>query len=172
MEFNIDRTIEILSATPVVIDAMLGGLSPEWIGTGTANDWGPLEIVGHLVHWEEADWIPRARIILDHGSVRPFEPLDRLAQFEDAAAKALPELISRYTVLRRENLAILRSWDLGEDQLDLPGSHPDLGVVTLRQLLATWAVHDLTHIRQLVTAVAKKYDAAVGPWREYLSILK
>ena len=171
MEFGIDRTLEILSATPGVLESLLSGLSDDWTETGTADSWGPPEILGHLIHCEQADWIPRARIILDQGPDRKFEPLDRLAQFS-AAARPLSELISEFASVRAGNVATLRSWGLSGEQLDLQGVHPEFGEVTLRQLLSTWAVHDLTHIRQIATVLAKKYDSAVGPWREYLSILK
>lgn len=172
MDFSIARTSEVLSATPAVVEILLNGLSDEWLGPATPEAWGPYEIVGHLVHCERADWMVRARIILDRGEVRPFEPLDRLAHFKNSDSQTLADLLSQFARLRHENLDELRSWNLTDAQLDLLGTHPEFGAVTLRQLLATWAVHDLTHIRQLVTVLAQKYDQAVGPWREYLSILK
>lgn len=171
MEFTLERTIEVLSATPTVINSLLGDLSPEWITAGTTESWGPVEIIGHLIHCEEADWMPRARLILEHGESKPFEPLDRFAQFANDG-KAVDELIVAFTAARRENLEVLQKMGLSDRVLDTAGTHPDLGRVTLRQLLATWAVHDLTHIRQLATVIAKRYDQQVGPWKEYLSILK
>ncbi|MEP6944475.1 MAG: DinB family protein [Acidobacteriota bacterium] len=171
MEFSIPKTLEVLSATTLAVEALLGGLSGEWVGPGTPEAWGAFEIVGHLIHCEQADWMVRARIILDHGDARTFEPLDRLAQFEHSTDEPLAALLSQFTRLRNENLEMLRSWNLTDEKLDLIGMHPELGVVTLRQLLAAWAVHDLTHIRQLATVVAKNYASAVGPFREYLSIL-
>ena len=172
MQFSIDRTLELLSATPNVISGLLSGLSDEWIEGGTRVNWGPAEIVGHLIHCDKADWIPRAKIILKHGESEPFEPLDRHAQFLSAASPSLKELLSQFADIRRQKLEELRSLDLSDEHLDLNGTHPEFGRVTLRQLLATWAVHDLTHIRQISTVLATKYAGAVGPWREYLSILR
>ena len=132
----------------------------------------PFDIVGHLIHGEETDWIPRARIILEHGDKQTFVPFDRFAQFENSKGKSLTQLLDEFAKLRAENLDTLRSWSLTDAQLDLEGMHPELGRVTLRQLLATWVVHDLNHVRQIVTAMAKRYEGEVGVWKEYLSILK
>lgn len=128
-------------------------------------------MVGHLVHGEETDWVPRARIILEHGEDRPFEPFDRFAQLTRFAGRSLDELLDRFAGLRRENLETVRSWRLTEEQLALAGRHPELGRVTLRHLLATWAVHDLNHLAQIARVMAKRYGEDVGPWRAYLSIL-
>ena len=133
--------------------------------------WAAFDVVGHLIHGEETDWIPRARIILEQGEDRTFVPFDRFAQFEKSKGKSLSDLLEEFAQLREDNLDRLRTLDLTEEQLDLEGIHPELGRVTLRQLLATWVVHDLNHVRQIVTEMAKRYDAEVGPWREYLSIL-
>ena len=172
MEFDLRRTVEILSATPAAVRAMVGRLSSDWTSSADRDDWGPFDIVGHLVHGEITDWIPRARIILDQGDDTRFEPFDRFAQFENSKGKTLQMLLTEFELLRRENLRILMGWKLTEDQLELEGTHPEFGKVTLRQLLATWAVHDLTSIRQIATSMAKRYETAVGPWKEYLSILK
>ena len=179
MNFDIARSIEVLSATPPTVNALLGNLSEAWTG-GPGSDpnsqnpnqvWDPYDVVGHLIHGEETDWIPRARIILAQGEDKTFVPFDRFAQFENSKGKSLRQMLDEFARLRTESLDTLRSWNLADEQLDLEGDHPELGRVTLRQLLATWVVHDLTHIRQIVTVMAKRYEEEVGVWKEYLSIL-
>lgn len=173
MKFQVEQAVEILSRTPVVLDSLLENLSDEWINKEeNRENWGPFDIVGHFIHGEETDWIPRAEIILAQGENPIFEPFDRFAQFEKSQGKTLGELLAAFARLRRESLETLRSWNLTDEQLNLKGIHPELGKVTLRQLLATWVVHDLTHIRQIVTVLAKEYSENVGAWKEYLSILK
>lgn len=173
MNFSHSQSIRILERTPEVVRAMLGGLSGEMAeSSGRTDDWAPFDVLGHLVHGEIADWIPRARIILEQGENRTFEPFDRIAQFERSRGKNLADLLDEFESLRRANIETLRGWRLTEEQLDLGGIHPELGPASLRQLIATWAVHDLNHIRQIATAMARRYDSAVGPWRAYLSILK
>ncbi|MEZ5425259.1 MAG: DinB family protein [Pyrinomonadaceae bacterium] len=173
MEFELEKSIEILKRTPETVRSLLEDLSREWIFNPDARqDWGPFDIVGHFIHGEETDWILRARIILAQGENLEFEPFDRFAQFELSKGKTLSQLLDQFADLRKRNIETLRSWDLKEDQLKLKGIHPELGEVTLQELLATWVVHDLTHIRQIVTVLAGKYEGHVGPWREYLSILK
>ena len=172
MEFEMEHAIEVLSSTPLTLQALLGSLSNEWIVSGEESDWQPYDVVGHLIHGEETDWIPRARMILEQGENRTFIPFDRLAQFEKSGGKSLADLLEEFAQLREDNVARLRNWNLTDEQLDLEGMHPELGRVTLRELLATWVVHDLNHIRQIVTAMAKRYEGEVGPWKEYLSILK
>ena len=173
MSFDLERSIEVLTATPNVVRSLLGDLSPEWTEASTeTGSWSAFDVVGHLIHGEETDWIPRARIILDQGDNRTFVPFDRFAQFENSKGKSLDELLDEFASLRSQNLDTLRGWDLTDENLDLEGIHPELGRVTLRQLLATWVVHDLNHIRQIVTAIAGQYSDDVGVWKEYLSILK
>jgi len=173
MQFEVSRAIEVLSATPSTLRALLGNLSGDWTSSDKEEDrWESFDVVGHLIHGEETDWIPRARIILDQGENRTFVPFDRFAQFEKSKGKSLAELLDEFERLRWDNIDELHSWDLTDAQLDLEGMHPELGQVTLRQLLATWVVHDLNHVRQIATSMAKKYDGEVGVWREYLSILK
>ena len=128
-------------------------------------------MVGHLIHGEETDWVPRARLILEHGEERPFEPFDRFAQLTRFAGWSLDPLLDRFAELRQANLTIVSGWQLTDAQLALPGRHPELGSVTLRQLLATWAVHDLNHIAQIARVMARRYTQEVGVWRTYLSIL-
>jgi len=171
MNFEIDKAIEVLERTPRVVRAMLDRLSDEWTSGGTETDWAPFDIVGHLIHGESTDWIPRAKIILDQGGNVTFVPFDRLAQFDHSKGKTLAVLLDEFDEARRESLKTLRSWNLTDGQLKLKGMHPELGEVNLSQLLSTWVVHDLTHIRQISTFMANKYSEAVGPWTEYLSIL-
>jgi hypothetical protein len=172
MKFQIEQAVEILRRTPEVLNALLGNLSDDWTKTEDAENWSPFDVVGHLIHGEETDWIPRAEIILAQGENPAFTPFDRFAQFEKSKGKTLRELIETFADLRRKNLETLKSWNLNGEHLKLKGIHPELGEVNLQQLLATWVVHDLTHIRQISTALAKKYSENVGAWREYLSILK
>jgi len=172
LEFNIERAAEILERTPKAVRSMLTGLSEDWTTGGTQDNWAPYDIVGHLIHGELTDWIPRARIILEQGENRTFVPFDRLAQFELSKGKSLSELLDDFEVNRDESLDTLRSWNLTEEQLTLKGIHPEFGDVSLSELIASWVAHDLTHIRQITQVMAKKYTDAVGPWREYLSILE
>ena len=173
MKFQVEHAIEILSNTPLVLQTLLGNLSDEWItNTENSEDWSPFDVIGHYIHGEETDWIPRAEIILKQGENLSFEAFDRFAQFEKSKDKTLGELLETFAKLRKENIEILKSWNLSREQLNLKGIHPELGLVNLEQLLSTWVVHDLTHIRQISTVLAKKYAENVGVWKEYLSILK
>ena len=172
MSFDLDQTLDLLGRTPGVLDRLLRGTHPAWHAINEGPDtWSAYDVVGHLIHGEETDWVPRARIILEHGSSRAFEPFDRFAQFRRFAGWSLDQLLERFAGLRRDNLAIVSSWRLTEAQLDLPGRHPELGEVNLRQLLATWAVHDLNHLSQVARVMAKRYTDDVGVWKAYLSIL-
>jgi hypothetical protein len=172
MSFDFAQTLDILERTPEVLDTLLRGSSSSWHsvneGEGT---WSAYDVIGHLIHGEETDWVPRARIILAKGESRPFEPFDRVAQFTRHDGWSLEQLLDRFAELRLANLEIVSGWRLTEAQLDLTGRHPELGRVDLRQLLATWAAHDLDHLAQIVRVMAKRYTAEVGPWRAYLSIL-
>jgi len=173
MKFQVEQAVEILSNTPFVLKSLLGNLSNDWTeNISSSEDWSPFDIVGHYIHGEETDWIPRAEIILRQGENTTFEPFDRFAQFERSKGKTLGELLDEFAELRRKSLETLRSWNLTDEQLQLKGMHPELGLVDLEKLLSTWVVHDLTHIRQIVTFLAKKYGENVGVWKEYLSILK
>ena len=173
MDFQLSKAIEILSQTPKTVKSLLGNLSDEWIfASDDENSWSPFDVIGHYIHGEETDWIPRAEIILAQGENLTFEPFDRFAQLEKSKGKPLNDLLETFTDLRQKNLEILKSWNLTDAQLKLKGIHPELGEVTLEQLLATWVVHDLTHIRQIVTVIAKQYAENVGAWKEYLSILQ
>ncbi len=173
MKFQVEQAVEILSNTPLVLKSLLGNLSIEWTEKVVdSEDWGPFDIVGHYIHGEETDWIPRAEIILKQGDNLTFEPFDRFAQFESSKDKTLCELLETFAKRRQKNLEILKSWNLTDEQLRLKGIHPELGEVNLEQLISTWVAHDLTHIRQIVTVLAKKYTENVGVWKEYLSILQ
>jgi hypothetical protein len=172
MEFNLTDGLAVLERTPNTLRAMLAGQGPQWIdGTEGPDTWSPYIIVGHLVHGERTDWIPRAKIILAQGDDRRFTPFDRFAQLEESKGKSLGVLLDELSDLRSENLSILKGWNLTEDQLGLHGEHPELGTVTLRQLLATWVGHDLGHIAQAARVMAKQYRDAVGPWRAYLPVM-
>jgi len=152
---------------------MLSGLSPAWIDATEGGDsWSPYTIVGHLLHGERTDWIPRARIILAQGDTRRFTPYDRFAQFHESQGRSLVELLDELERLRAENVATLTGWSLSESQLELVGEHPEFGAVTLRQLLATWVAHDLGHVAQVARVMAKQYREAIGPWRAYLPIME
>jgi len=172
VSFNLPESLDILSRTPAVLDRLLRGTSESWHSLNEGPDtWSAFDVVGHLIHGEETDWVPRARIILEHGEGRPFEPFDRFAQFGRFAGWSLEQRLERFTELRRANLEVVNEWQLTEEQLALPGRHPELGAVNLRQLLATWAVHDLNHIAQIARVMAKRYTAEVGVWRAYLAVL-
>lgn len=169
--FDLSSAIAVLERTPATLTTWLDGLPPAWLAaTEGPGTWSPYDVVGHLIHGERTDWMPRARHILARAS-GPFERFDRGAQFRDSAGKTLAELLATFAALRRANLEELRGWDLGPDQLALPGLHPELGAVTLSQLLACWVVHDLDHVTQIARTMAKAYGEAVGPWTAYLSVL-
>lgn len=173
MKFQLEQAVEILSQTPETVKSLLENLSEDWTKSdGDSENWSAFDVVGHFIHGEETDWIPRAQIILAQDENSTFVPFDRFAQFEKSEGKTLKELLKTFAELRKENLKILRAWNLSAEHLKLKGIHSELGEVTLEQLLATWVVHDLNHIRQIVTILAKKYSANVGRWKEYLSILQ
>ena len=170
--FDLPTGVAVLERTPRVLRTLLDGLSPAWTDATEGPDtWSPYVVVGHLIHGERADWIPRARVILAQGASRRFEPFDRFAQFRESEGKSLAELLDEFERLRAENLATLAGWRLTDAQLALEGEHPEFGPVTLRQLLATWVAHDLGHVAQIARVMAKQYREAVGPWRAYLSIM-
>ena len=172
MQFDLHKSIEILEKTPLVIEAMLGGLSDEWTNNNEGPDtWSPYDIVGHLIHGEKIDWVPRVEIILSDNTVKTFEPFNRFAQFEVSKGKSLDKLLVEFKELRKYNVELLKSKELTLDNLQQQGIHPSFGQVTLRQLLSTWVVHDLNHIAQIARVMAKQYKKEVGPWKEYLKII-
>ncbi|HEY6802028.1 MAG TPA: DinB family protein [Pyrinomonadaceae bacterium] len=163
--------VAVLERTPATVSALLLGLPDKWISvTEGENTWSPYDVVGHLIHGERTDWMVRVRHILS-GKTQPFESFDRTAQFRDSEGKNLSELLATFAELRRENVAALIAFNLTGSDLDQTGNHPELGEVTLGQLLATWVVHDLDHVAQIARTMAKAYAKEVGPWQAYLSIL-
>ncbi len=176
-EFSLPEATAILSRTPAALDALLRGLpdacvlSNEGTNAEGKETWSAFDIVGHLIVGERTDWMPRSRIILENGEARPFDPFDRFAQEKESQGKSLPQLLDEFARLRSENLAALRAMNLQPDDLARTGRHPALGVVTLSELLATWAVHDLTHLHQLSRVMAHQYRDVVGPWSAYLGVL-
>jgi hypothetical protein len=172
MHFDLADGTAVLERTPGALRAMLAGLPDAWIrATEGPGTWSPYDVVGHLVHGERTDWIPRARIILAQGHDRRFAPFDRVAMLRQGEERSLADLLDEFDRLRAENLAALASWRLTEEQLELEGVHPEFGTVTLRQLLATWVAHDLGHLVQVARVMARQYRAAVGPWRAYLGVM-
>lgn len=172
IKFDVNDANAVLSATPRTLRAWLGDLPVEWTASnGDHNEWEPFDIVGHLIHADETDWIPRARVILAEGKDLRFPPFDRFGQFEKISGKTLNILLDEFAVVRMGCLDELLSWKLTPEKLELTGIHPEFGEVSLAQLLSTWVAHDLTHIRQIATAMARRYEEAVGPWKAYLSIL-
>jgi DinB superfamily len=172
MEFELQQTISLLSCTPSALKALLRDLPQTWtLGKEGGKTWSPFDIVGHLIHGERTDWMVRAGIILQHGESRPFDPFDRLAQTRESQGKSLAELLDEFARLRTENIEALRAMNLQPSDFDRRGRHPELGMVTLSQLLATWAVHDLTHLHQLSRVMAYQYRELVGPWSAYLGVL-
>lgn len=172
MTFTLAETLEVLERTPTALNHLLRGSSPAWHRANEgAETWSAFDVVGHLIHADETDWVPRAQIILEHGDRRPFEPFDRFAHLARFDTWSLDDLLDRFAEVRQTSVQTVRSWDLTDQELSLRGRHPELGAVTLRQLLATWTVHDLDHIGQIVRVMAKRYTDEVGPWRAYLSIL-
>ncbi|HEX9164606.1 MAG TPA: DinB family protein [Gemmatimonadales bacterium] len=172
MDFELTTGIAVLERTPPTLRAMLAGLPPAWTDAAEGPEtWSPYVILGHLIHGERTDWIPRARIILAQGPDRRFTPYDRYAQFHESRGKTLADLLDEFADLRAGNLATLAQWGLTDAQLGLEGEHPEFGPVTLRQLLATWVAHDLGHLAQVTRVMARQYREAVGPWRAYLPVM-
>ena len=172
-EFSLAEAIAVLSRTPPTLNALLRGLPSAWVRGNEGRDtWNAFDIVGHLICGERTDWMPRVRIILENGEARPFDPFDRFAQLKESQDKSLEQLLDDFAGLRRENLAALQALNLQHEDLSRRGRHPALGVVTLSELLATWAAHDLTHVHQLSRVMAHQYRDAVGPWSAYLGVLQ
>ena len=172
MDFRVDQAVELLSRTPATLRALLAGVSDEWTRSDEGPEtWSPWVTLGHLVHLEECNWIPRARMILEHGESRAFEPLDRFAQFERYRDLSVEALLDAFAEWRRRNLAALAGMGLTPATLARRGTHPDFGPVTLSQLLATWTAHDMNHVGQIVQTLAKQYREAIGPWRQFLPIV-
>lgn len=172
MEFDLNKSIEILERTPTVIETLLSDLSSSWIKNNEGKlTWSPYDILGHLIYGEKTDWMVRAKIILSKFDNKTFEPFDRFAQLREKQDKKIAELLDEFKELRKSNLKELRSLNLTTTDFELKGIHPELGEVTLGQLISTWVVHDLGHIAQISRVMAKQYKNMVGPWQAYLGIL-
>ena len=172
VRFHLELSIDVLRRTPVTLLGLLSDLDEAWTrATEGPETFSPFDVVGHLVDGEETDWIPRARIILARGPNPAFAPYDRFRHRARNAQRSLGSLLDEFAQLRAANLDVLRSWQLTEPDLDLPGAHPGLGGVTLRQLLAAWVVHDLGHVAQIARVMAKQYREEIGPWVPYLPVV-
>jgi len=173
MQHNLQDTISLLARTPAALNALLRDLSETWTLRNEGGEtWSAFDILGHLIHGERTDWMPRARMILQFGEAKTFEPFDRWGQERGSKGKSLAQLLDEFTRLRSENLAELRALNLRQEDLERRGKHPALGVVTLSELLATWAAHDLTHLHQISRVMAHQYREAVGPWTKFLGVLQ
>lgn len=173
MDHTLEDTIALLSRTPAAFDALLHDLPEIWTSRNeSADTWSAFDVIGHLIHGERTDWMPRVKVILQYGESRTFDPFDRLGQVRESRGKSLGQLLDEFARLRAENLGELRASNLQPVDLQRRGRHPALGSVTLSQLLATWAAHDLTHLHQISRVMAHQYRQAVGPWSAYLGVLK
>ena len=169
---TLDEATAILARTPATLDALLRGLPDGWIHAHEGGEtWSPFDVIGHLIHGEQTDWVPRCRIILEHGEARAFDKFDRFAQFELAKGRTLDSLLDEFATLRRASLRDLAALDLTDADLERRGTHPVFGCVTLGQLLATWVAHDLDHVIQVARVMGRQYSDAVGPWRAYLRVI-
>jgi hypothetical protein len=172
MQYSLDRSYEILERTPAVLQSLLAGLSDDWIMPNEGPEtFSPYDVIGHLVHGEKTDWVVRTKMILEFGNTKTFEKYDRFAQYEESKGKSLQQLLDEFAAIRKENMVWFKALNLTEDDLDRKGMHPVLGDVTLKNLLATWVVHDLTHIAQVTRVMAKQYKTEMGPWPEFFRIL-
>ncbi|HEV2575963.1 MAG TPA: DinB family protein [Acidobacteriaceae bacterium] len=174
MDQTLQRTIAVLERTPAVLAALLRGLPEEWTRTNEGEGtWSAFDVVVHLINCEKTDWVPRARTILESkdGEVRELPPFDRWGGIRESQSKSMGEVLDDFARLRRENLATVREWNLSAEQMAMRGRHPALGEVTLAQLMATWAAHDLNHLHQISRVMARQYREAVGPWRKYMGVM-
>lgn len=172
MNFTLDKAYEILERTPVVLKTLLSNLDDDWVMSNEGPEtFSPYDVVGHLIHGEKTDWTVRIRRIMEHGAALPFESYDRFAQFVESKGKSLTQLLDEFEQLRKENINWLKSLSIKETDLTKQGTHPVLGEVSLQNLLATWVVHDLTHIAQVTRVMAKQYKEEIGPWTEFFRIL-
>jgi hypothetical protein len=173
MKYQQQEACNILERTPLILRSLLAGLANDLIMNNEGADtFSPYDVVGHLIHGEKTDWVVRAKIILEHGVTKPFDPYDRFAQYEESKGKNLDQLLDEFEKIRKENVAWLQSIQLTEDDLERKGAHPVLGEVTLRNLLSTWVVHDLTHIAQVTRVMSKQYIEEMGPWPQFFRILQ
>jgi hypothetical protein len=173
MQYAVDKSIEILERSPAVLMGLLEGISEEWTSNNEGPDtWSAYDIIGHLIHGDITDWLPRAELILSKHGGKKFTPFDRFAQFENSKGKSLSQLLTEFKEIREVNIQKLKKLNISADDLNKTGVHPAFGEVTLSQLLSCWVVHDLNHISQISRVMAKQYKAGVGPWIEYLRILR
>ena len=173
MDFSIEKSISVLEKTPVALYELLIDLPEEWIMFNEGGEtWSPYDIVGHLIHGESIDWINRLEIILSNSAVKKFKSFDRFAQFNESKGKEMKTLLNDFKILRTRNIEILESKNITEEQYERIGIHPVFGNVTLKNLISTWVVHDLNHLAQISRVMAHQYRSGVGPWKEYLRILK
>ncbi len=173
MEHKLPQTISLLTHTPASLNALLRDLPESWTMRNEGeNTWSPFDVVAQLIHGERADWIPRVKMVLQFGETQRFEPFDRGGHIRETQGKSLAQLLDEFARVRSENLGELRALNLRQEDLGRRGRHPSLGVVTLSQLLATWAAHDLTHLHQISRVMAHQYRQAVGPWSAYLGVLQ
>lgn len=172
MNFDLNKSYQILERTPSTLRIVLSDLDDDWImGNEGPDTFSPYDVIGHLIQGEKTDWKDRATMILEHGTNKSFVPFDRFAQFEESKGKSLHQLLDEFEKLRKESLGWLRSLNLSGNDLDKKGIHPELGEVTLKQLLSTWVVHDLTHIAQVTRVMSKQYKEEIGPWINFFRIL-
>lgn len=173
MRFELKKAINVLERTPFVLNQLLKDMPEEWTSQNEGPDtWSPFDVVGHLIHGEETDWIPRTKIILEGNPEAIFTPFDRFAQLEVSKGKMLNQLLREFERLREDNLSKLEAFNISDLDLKREGTHPELGKITLNHLLSSWVVHDLGHIAQISRVMAKQYGSEIGPWHQYLGIMK
>lgn len=172
MEFELEKSYQILENTPEVLISLLGNIPEEWTMNNEGKDtWSPYDIMGHLVHGEKTDWLTRTKIILSNKGGRTFDSFDRFAQIKDSIGKSLEDLLEEFKLLRANNIKELKAMNISPEQYSLEAEHLELGTVNLKQLLSTWLVHDLGHINQITRVMAKQYKNEVGPWNAYIGVL-
>lgn len=173
MQFKLNQSIEILERTPFILEQYLSGLSDDWLkGNEGSDTWSPYDILGHLIYGEKTDWLVRIDLILSDSEDKMFEPFDRFAQLNEDQDKSVAILLNEFRELRKVNIEMLKSFNIQESDYSRKGVHPDFGDVTLKQLISTWVVHDLSHIAQISRVMSKRYKYEVGPWINYLGILR
>ena len=172
MKYDLNKSIEILERTPGVMKVLLSDLDDDWTNNNEGPEtFSPYDVLGHLIHGEKTDWTARTKMILEYGAGKTFEPWNRFAQFEESKGKTLQQLLDEFALIRKENMDWFKTLQLTEADLNKKGMHPKLGEVSLRNILATWVVHDLTHIAQVARVMAKQYKSEMGPWPEFFRIL-
>ena len=172
MNFSLEKSYEVLERTPIVLKTLLDNLSDEWVMNSEGPDtFSPYDVIGHLLHGEKTDWTARTKMILESGTSKSFVSWDRFAMYEESKGKTMRLLLDEFDLARKENMEWLKSLNLKEKDFDKKGLHPKLGEVTLRNLLSTWVVHDLTHIAQITRVMAKQYKSEMGTWPEFFRIL-